>query len=89
MGGRLAVMEPGLPWPRPVGDTTAAGWVAGGVGPIGSGVGALVPRGFEAYARILHPASSVAGDPVSWAEVAGWSGGVSAAEEEIRQRSIP
>ncbi|MFA1546458.1 hypothetical protein [Actinomadura chokoriensis] len=47
-----------------------------GVGPFGSGVGGLVPHGFEAYARILHPAYAADGSTVTWAQVAAWSGGV-------------
>lgn len=46
-----------------------------GVGEFGSGVGALVPHGFEAYGRILHPALGSHDRPVSWATVAAWSGG--------------
>lgn len=56
-------------------DASAGDWVVRGVGPFGSGVGALVPHGFEAYGRILHPALAAHDGPVSWATVAGWSGG--------------
>jgi hypothetical protein len=45
--------------------------------PNGSCVTSVVPAGFDAYARILHPASAVDGTgehPVSWAEVAASSG---------------
>lgn len=55
-------------------DASAADWVVANVGPFGSGVGALVPRGFQAYARILHPAWRAGDLPVTWAEVAAWSG---------------
>ena len=57
-------------------DLSASDWVAAGVGPFGSGVGALVPPGFEAYARILHPALTRDGAPVRWDAIARWSGGV-------------
>ena len=36
-------------------------------------VGEIVPTGFEAYARILHPASRRVGDrfePITWSELA-------------------
>lgn len=33
-------------------------------------VGFLIPRGFEAYVRVLHPAATQEGSPVPWAEVA-------------------
>ena len=55
-------------------DVSAADWVVAGVGPFGSGVGGLVPHGFEAYARILHPAWETGDRLVTWAEVAAWSG---------------
>src|ERR1700687_3137047 len=48
-------------------DASAGDWVVRGVGPFGSGVGALVPHGFEAYERILHPALAAYDRPVSWA----------------------
>src|SRR6185437_16494782 len=57
-------------------DVSAADWVIANVGPFGSGVGALVPRGFAAYARILHPAWEAGDRPVTWAKVAAWSGRV-------------
>ncbi len=65
-----------MPVLRLVTDVTPSDWVAAGVGPFGSGVGALVPRGFEAYARILHPALTRDGAPVRWDAIARWSGGV-------------
>lgn len=37
-------------------------------------VGSLVPTGFEAYGRVLHPAQGPAGAPIRWDEVAAWSG---------------
>ena len=55
-------------------DVSPADWVAKSVGPFGSGVGSLVPGGFDAYARILHPAVSREGTPVRWDTVAAWSG---------------
>ncbi|SNT62803.1 hypothetical protein SAMN05443665_10786 [Actinomadura meyerae] len=60
----------------PSADVAPADWVVAGVGPFGSGVGGLVPHGFEAYARILHPAYAADGSAVTWAQVAAWSGGV-------------
>jgi hypothetical protein len=57
-------------------DVSAADWVVANVGPFGSGVGAFVPHGFEAYARILHPAWEAGDRPVTWAQVAAWSGRV-------------
>lgn len=43
----------------------------------GVAVGCVVPAGFEAYARVLHPAwreTERGLEPVRWSEVASWSG---------------
>jgi hypothetical protein len=56
-------------------NASAGDWVVRGVGPFGSGVGALVPHGFEAYGRILHPPLAAQDRPVSWTTVTEWSGG--------------
>jgi hypothetical protein len=51
-----------------------AGWLEERLAvPIGSKVTSIVPDGFEAYARLLHPAQREDGGDVRWAEVAGWS----------------
>ena len=55
-------------------DVSAAEWVTERIGPFGSGVGGLVPHGFEAYARVLHPAWRTGDHWVTWAEVAAWAG---------------
>lgn len=56
----------------------AAEWVGRGLLPWGqhhgTTVGAVIPGGFEAYARVLHPAAGKGGVPVAWREVADWSG---------------
>jgi hypothetical protein len=59
---------------QPARDAAAADWLVGRLGPFASGVGALVPHGFEAYARILHPAVDLARRPIRWGEIAAWSG---------------
>jgi hypothetical protein len=50
-------------------DLSAAAWIAPRLGAFGSGVGGIIPAGFEAYARILHPADS-ANQHVRWDVVA-------------------
>jgi hypothetical protein len=58
--------------PRPVTDLSPADWIVAGVGR-DEGVGSLLPAGFEAYARVLHPAAVGDGGglrAVTWAEVA-------------------
>lgn len=55
---------------RPVADVSVGAWIAPRLEPFGPGVGSIVPRGFEAYARVLHPPTAANDDAlVSWAEV--------------------
>ena len=57
-------------------DLTPAAWIAPRLGAFGSGVHGVVPAGFEAYARILHPAESSADERARWNEVAAACGKV-------------
>jgi hypothetical protein len=57
-------------------DLTPAAWIAPRLGAFGSGVHGVIPAGFEAYARILHPAESSADEPARWDEVAAACGKV-------------
>jgi hypothetical protein len=59
---------------HPSADVTAADWLRPRLRRFGSAVTAVVPDGFPAYVRILHPARGPKGRPVQWAEVAAWSG---------------
>jgi hypothetical protein len=66
---------PAVSWSKEVGQ---ADWIAERLSaPLESVVASIVPRGFEAYVRLLHPigawkdAESIA---VRWSEVAAWSG---------------
>ena len=59
---------------RPSADITAADWLGPRLRRFGSQVAAVVPDGFPAYVRILHPARGAADQPVRWAEVPTWSG---------------
>ena len=60
------------------GDVSAGDWVAERLLPFrgsegGVRVGALIPTGFEAYARVFHPAGRAVGgrrEPVRWSEIA-------------------
>ena len=58
-------------------DVEAAGWIGERLHPFAQDVGSVIPAGFAAYARILHPASAsrdwVPVD-VRWSTVASWSG---------------
>ncbi|MDR7253631.1 hypothetical protein J2X46_002621 [Nocardioides sp. BE266] len=56
---------------RPDADPAEAEWWDTDWGPdTPAAVGFLVPRGFEAYARVLHPAHDGERDAVTWATVA-------------------
>jgi hypothetical protein len=56
-------------------DLTAAAWIAPRLGAFASGVRGVIPGGFEAYVRILHPAES-ADEPARWSTVAAATGKV-------------
>lgn len=59
---------------RWVTDVERGEWVRERLGPFGSAVGSVVPRGFAAYARVLHRVQ-VSGDAwVRWADVAAATG---------------
>jgi hypothetical protein len=58
-------------------DLSAAAWIAPRLrGKLGSAVSSVVPTGFEAYARILHPAATSTGEQVPWGAVAAAFGAV-------------
>ncbi len=68
-----------------LGDVTLAEWIAErlwrGTRQTGTLVGCVIPEGFEAYARIFHPAEQYnaaerSWSKVSWATVASWNGKV-------------
>lgn len=56
-----------------VNDVTPARWIAERLHPFAQDAGAIIPPGFEAYARIFHPATRRVGRaevPVTWREIA-------------------
>lgn len=61
-----------MPSPR----VSEADWYTAGLNGFGGRVDQVVPGGYPAYARILHPASDQRGDAVRWSDVAAWSGKV-------------
>ncbi|MPZ00579.1 MAG: hypothetical protein GEU97_21910 [Actinophytocola sp.] len=50
-------------------DCSAGEWIAPRLGPFGGAVESVVPRGFDAYARVLHPVTDARGEPSSWTTV--------------------
>lgn len=51
------------------GDVSLGAWIAPRLGPLDGRVGSVVPRGFPAYARVLHPVEDRDGEPSTWAAV--------------------
>lgn len=69
------IAEPQTLWSAAV---EQADWIAASLAPAGQGLAAsVVPQGFAAYARLLHPAHYVMAKgarTVRWREIAEWSG---------------
>ena len=64
-------------------NLTPSGWVIDRIHGFGVDVGSIIPDGFEAYVRLMHPAfrDEAGGEvPVSWAEIAAAKGRVVHAE---------
>jgi hypothetical protein len=56
-------------------DVSVAGWIGGRLAPFSDpSLGSVVPRGYPAYARILHPPSLPDGTPTTWAAVCAATG---------------
>jgi hypothetical protein len=65
-------------------ELSAAVWVADRLASYEAWtVGSIVPTGFQAYARIFHPAEGPHEEWVTWAQVAAWSGKVLQAHAEF------
>ena len=57
-------------------DVAPGRWVESALDASFATVGSLVPGGYDAYARLLHPARDASYNPVRWSAVAEWSGRV-------------
>ena len=70
-----------------------AEWIAERLAPSGTGlVTEVVPGGFEAYARLLHPAKGPGQrweDTVRWAEIAAWSGMPLRSDSQFASVALP
>jgi hypothetical protein len=79
----------GAAWSDAVGE---ADWIGERLAPFDARqVASVVPGGFDAYARVLHPAEDpVDGDRlVRWAEVAAWSGTPLRADAQFHTIALP
>ena len=74
-------------------DVEVAGWVSSRLTDHVNRVTDIVPSGFAAYARLLHPAERPARGrlpgPVRWREVAAWSGSRLTALSQFHSVAIP
>ena len=58
---------------HPVSDPSVAGWITEAIHPFAQDVGSVIPEGFDAYLRVLHPAGMDHGvnwRPVRWRDIA-------------------
>lgn len=70
----------------------SADWIRDRLHPFAQDVGSVVPAGFEAFARIFHPAwrsGDEAQIEVRWSEVAAWSGRTVHAEMQFHSIAMP
>ena len=84
---------------EPSGSVEAADWIAPRLHPFAQDVGSVVPTGFEAYARIFHPAGKSPdhrpGDPVRsavdirWSEIATSAGRIVHPEMQFHAIAAP
>jgi hypothetical protein len=84
------VEPPAASWSEAVGE---ADWIRERLTPFAAHVVAsVVPGGFEAYARVLHPAAVFApgeGPPVRWRDVAAWSGTSVRSDTQYHSIALP
>jgi hypothetical protein len=84
---------------RPVTDASVGAWIAPRLRTFGPRVGSIVPQGYEAYARVLHPLIGANGAPVGWSEVCaatehephalmGWDDIAGVIETEVDRASV-
>jgi hypothetical protein len=75
--------------PAPASDAGAADWIAPRLLADFGAVGRTIPTGFDAYARVFHPADTGAGTPTRWAEVAAATGRSMHAQAQFHRIATP
>lgn len=86
------VTDAGHPQPDWCRDVTPASWIGPRLHPFGRDVGSVVPGGFEAYARLLHPvepSDCAVADRRRWSDVAAANGRIVHAEMQFHLVSRP
>lgn len=68
---------------KPVTDASIADWLVDAMHPFAQDVGSVIPPGFEAYARVFHPAGKGDEDweAVRWTDIARANGKADAVHE--------
>lgn len=84
----MAQLRPPACWSSAV---EAADWIVERIGLFGAGVTSVVPGGFAAYARVLHPAEQPGTGErlVRWREVAAWSGVALCPDSQFHTVALP
>lgn len=72
-----------------VDGVSPADWVRERIDDFGPVVGGMLPRGFDAYAKVLHPAIGANDAKVRWFEVARWSGQLLDQDAWFEDVSVP
>lgn len=71
-------------------DIDEADWVRARLAPSDDGtIASVIPQGFAAYARVLHPLRPAPEGVVRWAEVAAWSGRELRPDSEFHSIAFP
>ncbi len=70
---KYSVHPPGLTF---LTDVTVGRWIEKRLTGPPESMSRLVPEGYAAYARVLNPAHTAAGEPLRWSTVSDWSGRV-------------
>jgi hypothetical protein len=70
-------------------DVSEANWIVERLHPFAADVGSVIPEGFDAYARVFHPAWSEGGTTRRWADIAQENGRVVHAEMQLHMIERP
>src|SRR2546423_4840197 len=85
-GGTAATWGGGFDWLR---DVSPAAWIGPRLHPFAQDVGSIIPEGFDAYARLLHPVPVHPDRHERWSDVAQRNGRIVHPEMQFHQISIP
>src|ERR1700674_4022165 len=69
------------------GEVAEGAWIVERLHPFSRDVGSVVPEGFAAYARVLHPLDARVHGTSRWAEVAARNGRIAHSEMQLHRIS--